>query len=109
MNPVYNVHNNNFFIEIPVADEAEIKIAQINWLQLLEGSFYVAGLTFVKNSGSDPYNGCSSEWILQKDVIVGLKAIMCNLYWTEEQDNEIKKVYTLWNDDIFFDDNLMSC
>lgn len=81
MNSIYNVHNNNFFIEIPVANGAEIKIARINWLQLLEESFYVAGITFMQNPDNDPYNGGSSEWVLQKDAAVGLKAIMCNLYW----------------------------
>ena len=110
MNPIYNVHNDSFFIEIPVANGAEIKIARINWLQLLEEAFYVAGLTFVKNPDSDPYNGCSSEWILQKDVVVGLKAICCNLYWSKDQSDEIKKMHGFWgNDDVFLNDNTLPC
>lgn len=90
MNPIHNIRDKNLFIEVPVDNEAETKIAVINWIQLLEEPFYVAGLTFIHNSGNDPYNGCSSEWILQKDPVVGLKAVACNLYWAQEQDNEIK-------------------
>ena len=85
MNPIHNIHNKNFFVEIPVADKEKTKIARINWIQLLEEPFYVAGITFTENPDHDPYNGGSSEWILQKDALVGLKAIMCNLYWDKHQ------------------------
>ena len=90
MNLIHNIRNKNLFIEVPVDNEAETKTAVINWIQLLKEPFYVTGLTFIHNSGNDPYNGCSSEWILQKDSVVGLKAICCNLYWTPKQDDEIK-------------------
>lgn len=91
MNPIHNIHDKSVFIEIPVADESETKIAQINWIQLLEEPFYVAGITFTENPDNDPYNGGSSEWILRKDIVVGLKALMCNLYWNKEQSDEIKE------------------
>ena len=90
MNPIHNIRDKNLFIEVPVDNGAEIKIARINWIQLLEEPFYVAGISFVHNSGNDPYNGCSSEWILQKDPVIRLKAICCNLYWTQKQDDKIK-------------------
>lgn len=92
MNQIYNIRNQNFFIKVPVANETETKLAVINWIQLLEEPFYVAGLTFMYNPGHDPYNGGSSEWILQKDAVVGLKAVCCNLYWTEKQNNEMKGI-----------------
>lgn len=85
MNPLYNVHDKKLFIEISVDNEETPKIARINWLQLLEEPFYVAGVTFTRNPKNDPYNECSSEWILQQDDVVGLKAVTCNLYWTEKQ------------------------
>ena len=109
MNPIHSVCSNNIFIEIPVNNEGETKAARINWIQLLEEPFYVAGITFLGNAGNDPYNSCSSEWVLQKDNVVGLKAIICNLYWSEQQSDEIKKARTLWNDNVLFNDNLMSC
>ena len=109
MKSIHNICSNNIFIEVPVDNELETKIARINWIQLLEEPFYVAGITFMENPDNDPYNGGSSEWILQKDTVVGLKAIMCNLYWSEQQSNEIKKAHALWNNNVFFDDSLMSC
>ena len=109
MNQIDNIRDKNLFIEVPVDNELETKIAVINWIQLLEEPFYVAGITFLGNAGNNPYNSCSSEWVLQKDAVVGLKAIMCNLYWNEQQSNEIKNARALWNDNAFFDDKLMSC
>ena len=109
MHQLHNIHHKNIFIEIPIDNGVETKIARINWIQLLEEPFYVTGITFMRNPGNDSYNGCSSEWILQKDAIVGLKAIMCNLYWNEEQSNEIKKNQALLDIDLSVDDCNESC
>ena len=83
MNQIHNIHSKNLFIEIPVDNGIEKKTARINWIQLLELPFYVAGITFMQNPDNDPYNGGSSEWILQQDATAGLKAVICNLYWKE--------------------------
>lgn len=92
MNQIHNIHEQKFLIKIPVDNETTLKIAIINWIQLLEEPFYVAGLTFLGNPHNDSYNGCSSEWILQKDAVVGLKAVLCNLYWNDriEQNDKIE-------------------
>lgn len=103
MNSIHNIHDKNIFIEVPVDNETETKIAVINWIQLLEEPFYVAGLSFKGNPDNDPYNGGSSEWILQKDAVVGLKVLMCNLYWTKEQDDKIKEARALWDNGLFVD------
>lgn len=97
MNQLHNIRQQNLLIEVPVDNETESKIAVLNWIQLLEEPFYIAGLTFTGNPNKDQYNGCSSEWILQKDAVVGLKAVLCNLYWTEDQVNEIQTFLSMLN------------
>lgn len=95
MNQIHNIRSQNFLIEVPVDNKVESKTAVINWIQLLEEPFYVAGISFKGNSDNDSYNGCDSEWILQKDSKAGLKAICCNLYWNKQQSDSIKESFVL--------------
>ena len=89
MNQIHNIRSKNVIIEVPVEKGTPMKRAIINWIQVLEKPYFIAGLTFQGNSGNDPYNGCSSEWVIKQEDDT-LKAIGCNLYWTAEQDDKIK-------------------
>lgn len=91
MGDFLKMHNNkvirldeNLFVEIPVKLNQEKRLAKINWIQLLEDPFYVAGLSIIEENSMDSYKGSYTEWILQQDDEVGFKPVCCNLYWDAE-------------------------
>jgi len=81
VNNIIRVADKDIFVEVPVKFGRETRFAKINWIQLLEEPFFVAGLTLIGENSEDNYKDANTEWVLQKTDNSALKPICCNLYW----------------------------
>ncbi len=78
-NDVINVKDQERILLLPTLNEHKLP-AQLNWIQQVEGDYYLAGLTYIHQAGRD-YDGSSTEWMLKLDKEVGFIPLFCTLYW----------------------------
>jgi hypothetical protein len=86
-----NVENENEAINVSAQDrvitiewlDGSQHECKINWLQQLEGDYFLAGLTYV-NIFSGSRSDMHTEWVLKIDKEAGFIPMFCSLYWKED-------------------------
>jgi len=74
----------NKVVDIPLHDDSETRLAQLNWLREVDKPYFLAGLTFCDNY---PHEEGSTIWVVEMNNETGLKPIFCTLYHAVEEES----------------------
>lgn len=81
---IINVRDQDKVIGLPNLDGTTHE-AKLNWIQCLEGPYYLAGLTYIGDSFKDPMTDGLTEWMLKIDKEVGFIPLFNAMYWEESK------------------------
>ena len=81
-NPVFDVRDQDRIVTLTWLNGSEHP-AKINWLQQVEGDYFLAGLTYLKEGKLLHGDECD-EWMLKRDEEVGFIPLFCTLHWKED-------------------------
>ena len=84
-NEIFNVRDQNKMVTLTWLDGSQHN-AQINWLQQVEGDYFLAGLTYLRE-GKLLHGDEGDEWMLKRDEEVGFIPLFCTLHWSEKKEN----------------------
>lgn len=80
-NEIFNVRDQNKMITLTWLDGGQHE-AQINWLQQVEGDYFLAGLTYLREGKLLHGDECD-EWMLKKNDENGFTPLFCALHWSD--------------------------